>query len=79
MVWNKPARNKMIAVPMVRGSTAANRYRLTVMQSKRMMIDRRLKRSASLPPSNAAGKERTEAVAIMSVDMPFSIRWDIFL
>ena len=41
-----------------------------MMQSNTTMMDFRENRSASLPPSSAAGKDSTEAVAIINVDMP---------
>ena len=52
------------------GSIAARKYRLMVRKSKIMIIFFLRNRSASLPPSSAAGKESTDAVAISRVDVP---------
>ena len=70
MVWNRPARNKIAAVKIVSGSIAARKYRLMVRKSKIMIMFFRRNLSASLPPRSAAGKERTDAVAISRVDVP---------
>ena len=58
------------AVAKVIGSSAAAIYRLTVRQSKIIIMRLRLKRSASFPPRIAAGRDSTVAVAISIVACP---------
>ena len=58
------------AVAIVSGKIAAKMYRPIVKKSKTIIMVFRLNRSASFPPKSAAGKERTEAVAISKVETP---------
>ena len=52
------------------GSMAAIIYSATVRQSKMIIMYFRLKRSASFPPSSAAGSDSTVAVAMSTVAVP---------